>query len=196
MKTFSFWFLTILFIQTQVSGQKPYNLFPNGDVENVMATLFVMENEYRSHIETGETGLPSFWRLSEGAALCKEGYSGGNAISISRQDNEVTATVYSDFWKLADTNMPFGLPLVPEKEITVSFRYRTAGLKGKKAFTALIKAGVLKDLPTRELSLDLPASKEWPNGKSLLKSSCFSIIFKASALSPAILKILSNPKSL
>jgi len=110
MKTFSFWFLTILFIQTQVSGQEPYNLFPNGDVENVMATLFVMENEYRSHIETDETGIPSFWTLSEGAGLSKDGYSGGNAINMNRQEDEVTATVYSDFWKVLDTNMPFGLP--------------------------------------------------------------------------------------
>ncbi len=158
---FSVTSIIIFFLQNFAWGQENPNLFPNGDVENVMTTLFVMDHEYRSHIETDETGIPSFWRLSDGASLIKEGYSGGNAINMVRQENEVTATVYSDFWKVADTDMPFGLPLVPEKEIMVSFRYRTSGLKGKKAFTALIKLGVLKELPTRELSLDLPVSKDW-----------------------------------
>ena len=153
--------IVLFFLQNFVWGQENPNLFPNGDVENVMTTLFVMESGYVSRIETDESGIPSFWRLSDGAALSNDGYSGGNAINMVRQENEVTAAVISDFWKVEDTDMPFGLPLVPEQEIMVSFRYKTSGLKGKTAFKALIKLGVLKDLPARELSLDLPASKEW-----------------------------------
>jgi len=161
MNDIRIWALLLFFLQVQVVGQENQNLFPNGDVENVMSTLFILDSRYESHLETNETGLPSFWRLSEGAALCKDGYSGGNAIKISCQENEVTATVYSDRFNVEDADMPFGLPLVPDREIIVSFRYKTSGLKGKSAFSALMKLGVIEELPTREIPLDLPASKEW-----------------------------------
>ena len=80
---------------------------------------------------------------------------------MSGQEDAVIATVYSDFFNIEDPDMPFGLPLVPEKEIIVSFRYKTSGLRGKEAFAALIKFGVIKAQPARELSLDLPSSEEW-----------------------------------
>lgn len=158
---FSLTSIFLFFFQIFAFGQEGQNLFPNGDVENVMSTLFILDSNYESHLETNETGLPSFWSLSEGAALCHDGYSGGNAIKISCQENEVTATVYSDRFHVEDADMPFGLPLVPGREIMVSFRYKTSGLNGKSAFSARIKLGVIKELPTREIPLDLPASKEW-----------------------------------
>ena len=153
--------LSLFFSFGVLKGQEQPNLFPNGDVENVLSTVFILDEQYQSHIETNETGLLSFWKLSDGATLCKDGYSGGNAINISRQENKVTATVYSDRFNVEDADMPFGLPLVPDQEIVVSFRYKTSGLKGKRAFSALIKFGVIKELPTREIPMDLPASKEW-----------------------------------
>jgi len=157
------YFISFLIALTQLFGgnNNQKNLLPNGNVENVMTTLFVSDKNYGSHIETKEPHIPSFWRLSDGASLCKDGYSGGNAICMRRQENEVTSTTYSDFWKVGDPDMPFGLPLVPDKEITVSFRYRTSGLKNEKAFTALIKLGVIKNLPNKEVSLDLPVSEDW-----------------------------------
>jgi len=163
MKTSIFGLASLIFFFSQnfALGQENSNLFSNGKVENVTGTLFVKDEAYGSHIETDEAPIPSFWRLSDGAVLCKEGYLGGNAISMSRLEDKVTSTIFSESWDVEDTDIPFGLPLVPEEEITVSFRYRTTGLKGKKAFTAQIKLGVIKDLPTKELLLDLPVSKDW-----------------------------------
>jgi len=80
MYRFALCSLLLLLALIKLPGQENPNLFPNGDVENVMTTLFVMDDDYASHIETGETGLPSFWRLSDGVALSKDGYSGSNAI--------------------------------------------------------------------------------------------------------------------
>lgn len=153
--------LALLLSQVILIGQERPNLFPNGDVENEMSTLFLMDREYRSYIKTDEKNMPSFWKLSEGATLSKDGYAGGNAIKINNQEKKVTATVFSNFWRVEDTDMPFGLPLAPEQEITISFRYRTSGLQDKKTFVALIQLGVLKNQPTKELLLELPVSKEW-----------------------------------
>ncbi len=158
---FSLASLIFFFSQNLVLCQKNSNLFPNGDVENTITTLFVMDNMYKTNIETDEASIPSFWRLSDGAVLSNNGYLGGNAIYICRQENDVTASTFSDFWKVEDTDMPFGLPLIPDKEIMISFRYRTSELKGENALNTQIKFGVLKDLPTRDISWDFPASKEW-----------------------------------
>jgi len=157
-----FFLVLLLFSQTFASGEEYANLFSNGDVENKFVNQIVQRDGYRNHIEAAGAGTATFWRLTNGAVLCRKvKFSGENSIKLSRGKKDVAATVFSNYWKIKDGNMPFGLPLLPEKEIAVSFRYKTAELRGKKAFTALIRLGVVKDLPTRELILDLPASDKW-----------------------------------
>ncbi|MEN8227665.1 MAG: hypothetical protein ABFS38_05880 [Bacteroidota bacterium] len=138
------------------------NLFPNGDAENLFINKIIGEAGYGSHIRAEGDSTLTYWKLSDGASQCNDvAFSGANAVKLSRGEADVTATLFSNYWRVADGNMPFGLPLVAQKEITVSFRYRTDGLKGKEAFSALIRLGTIKDLPSEEDTIVLPASAEW-----------------------------------
>ncbi len=169
MKTNLLFVLVLLFVQVTATGQDHPNLFPNGNVENTFINQVVQEsghnnpeNSYRSHIEPVGTGLPTYWRLSKGATLSKEiKFSGDHAIQLARGKEKVTATVHTDYWTVKDADMPFGQPLVPNQEITASFRYKTAGLKDKNAIKIFFKLGVIKDLPAKEDSMFLPPSDEW-----------------------------------
>ena len=159
---FIFSTLILFFAQTFVKGQEQSNLFPNGDVENVLINLIVEEEGFSTHIVAGKTELPTYWKLSDGAFLSKdEKFSGENAIRMSRGEKEVVATVFSDHWKAIDSNIPFGLPLVSQKEISVSFRYKTSGIKGKKAFNVMINLGTSDSSSSEKFNFDLEASKEW-----------------------------------
>ena len=164
MKSIIVCFLSSLLLlsQSYASDREHPNLFPNGDVDNIFLNQIVQEKGYRSHIEASGTGLPTYWRLTEGAMLSRDIKFGGEyATKLSRRKKDVTATVFSDYWKVKDASMPFGLPLVPQKEITVAFRYKTSGLKGAKVMKASIKLGTIKDLPSRKVTLELPASNAW-----------------------------------
>lgn len=162
MNVYVYFGLAMLFSKAFVYGQEHPNLFPNGDVEDLYVNQITFDKDFFSHIAGGETTMPTYWKLSDGASLSKDvKYSGDNAIKLLLGQKDVTATIYSDHWKVKDENMPFGLPLVSKKEITVSFRYKTSELKGKLAFNALVKLGVIDSLPSDELSIDLPMSKEW-----------------------------------
>ncbi len=106
--------------------------------------------------------MPVYWNLSEGASLTKDvKFSGDNAVFLSRGEKDVTATVYSDHWKVKDGHMPFGLPLVSGRPVTVSFYYKTSGMKRRETFEALVKLGVIHGLDSEEVRMDLPASEEW-----------------------------------
>lgn len=162
MRTLLFITCSLFFSQKFVFGQEPVSLFPNGDVENVYVNLIKYDDGFKTHIEGGKTSMPAYWKLSEGASLSKDvKFSGENAIELSRAEKKVTATIYSDHWKVKDGNMPFGLPLVSGRPVTVSFRYKTSGIKGKEAFSALIRLGAIESLPSKKDSIVLPAAKEW-----------------------------------
>lgn len=165
MKSITTGALLLLFLQVSLPGQVNHNLFPNGDAENLLVNHVVMdqshETRFRSRIETEDGDRLAYWELSEGAGISNESYSGKHAIELVQGKGEVTASVFSDFWRVKDADMPFGLPLAPGREITVSFWYKTSGLKGEKAFSALVKLGTIKDLPDREILMDIPASKAW-----------------------------------
>ncbi len=156
-------FSLILVSNLFLHGQPKYpNLFPNGDAENLFINKIIADADYGSHIEAAGDSTLTYWKLSDGASQCNEvTFSGVNAIKLSRGEGDVTATVLSNYWRVADGNMPFGLPLVSHKEITITFRYKTDGLRGNNALSALIRLGTIKDLPSEEVTVELPASDEW-----------------------------------
>ena len=159
-------YLVLFFIvisQLYGTNNTRYNLFPNGDVENVYVNQIRYDgSNYHTHIEGGKTTLPTYWKLSNGASLSQDvKYSGNNAIVMLLNKKDVTAQIYSDHWMVKDPNMPWGLPLVPEKEITVSFYYKTKGITKENKLRASIKLGVIKDLASKEDTIQLSATNEW-----------------------------------
>ncbi len=151
------------------SDHERHNLFPNGGAENTFMNQIVVDagandpvKGYQTHIEADKKDQPTFWRLSEGAVVCRETkHTGKQSIRLDRGEKEVTAAVLSNFWRVWDGTMPFGLPLVPQKEITVSFYYRTSGMTAPGALKAVIKIGAIKNLPSQTDTLALPPSDNW-----------------------------------
>ena len=165
-------YLILIFItHLQIFGSdiKDHNLFPNGGAENTFMNQIIIEgggdnpdNGYKTHIEANEMDVPTYWHLTDGAELCKDiKYSGENSIKLIRGEEEVSAAVISDYWKVRDASMPFGLPLVSQKEITISFYYRTEGISEANTLKAIIKLGVIKDLPSKVDTLELEPSVKW-----------------------------------
>ncbi len=179
MRTSTIYFILIFFTQSQIFGSiiKDHNLFPNGGAENTFMNQIIIEgggdnpdNGYKTHIEADKMDVPSHWRLTDGAELCKDfKYSGQNAVKLIRGKEKVSATVISDYWKVRDASMPFGLPLVPQKEITISFYYRTENVSETNILKAIIKLGVIKDLPSQVDTLELEPSNKWKLVKRKIK---------------------------
>ena len=171
MRTSTIYLILFFIPQLQIYGSiiKEHNLFPNGGAENTFMNQIVIEgggndpdNGYKTHIEADKMDVPTYWRLTDGAELCKDiKYSGDNAIKLIRGEKEVSATVLSDYWKVKDGSMAFGLPLVQQKEITISFYYKTKGISEVNTLRAIIKLGGIKDLPSKIDTLDLIPSEKW-----------------------------------
>ncbi len=166
MRSLVVYLITVFITLSQIYGQ--HNLFPNGGAENTFVNQTVMEGSripeerYRSHIEANREDALTYWKLSEGATISvKEKHIGKRSVQLTSGKKEVKATVQSDFWKVKDGSMPFGLPLVAGKVITVSFYYKTKGITEENALKAKIKLGVIKDLPSREIEITLSPSSEW-----------------------------------
>ena len=162
MKTILFLVLFMLVFPLYGANRNGKNLFPNGNLENIFVNQITQEQDRGSHIDAEGTGKPTYWDLTEGATISKEErHNGENSVELSCGKKEVKATVLSDFWRVKDGSMPFGLPLVAGKEITVSFYYKTQGIKKGNALKAIIKLGAIKDLPSREDTIALSATSEW-----------------------------------
>ncbi len=162
MKTLILLALPMLFSPCILNGQGKRNLFPNGDAERVYVNQITFTDDFATRIEGGESKMPTYWTLSKGATLSDDvKFSGKHAVKLSRGEKDVTATVYADHWKVKDGHMPFGLPLLADKPVTVSFYYKTSGLKRKETFEALIRLGVIEKLDSQLLRMDLPPSEEW-----------------------------------
>ena len=160
MRMSGIFLLLLLITLSQVYGQ--HNLLPNGDVENVFVNQIIQGKDRRSHIDAAGTGVPTYWELTEGAKLSKkEKHSGVNSIQLTGGAKEVKATVCSNFWRVIDGSMPFGLPLVAGKEIKVSFYYKTKNITDSKTLNAIIKLGIIKGLPSKEDTIRLSGSNEW-----------------------------------
>ncbi len=152
----------IAFSQMFASGNKKHNLFPNGDLENIFINQIVQEKDRGSHIIATGEGVPTFWNLTEGAIICKkEKHSGNNSLKLISGEKEVRATVLTNFWTVKDGSMPFGMPLVANKPITVSFYYKTKEISNSKTLRAIIKLGAIKDLSTREDTIELEPTNDW-----------------------------------
>lgn len=154
--------LFVLLSLTHESFGTPSNLLPNGDAENEFVNQMTEADGYATRIQARDTGTPTYWRLTAGASLCKEvKYAGSGSIRLQSGDTEVSATVFSNFWRVKDPSMPFGLPLAPDKEIRVSFYYKTSQSLKDSALTAKIRFGTIADLPSTNDEIALSPSPEW-----------------------------------
>ena len=107
------------------------NLLPNGDVENEFLNLLTEEGGYATHIQAKDTSVPTYWKLTPGAEMSKDvKHQGGACIRLQGGKKTVSATVFSGYWRVKDASMPFGLPLVPGREVRVSFYYKTSPIAG------------------------------------------------------------------
>ncbi len=138
------------------------NLLPNGDAENEFVNLMIRGQGNSSRIQAKDTGAPNYWRLTEGATLCKDArFSGNHCITLQGRGTSVSATTFADFWRVKDPSMPFGLLLLPNREILVSFYYKTTAALPDGVLSANVTLGMISGLPTQSRKIDLPASTEW-----------------------------------
>ncbi len=153
-------FILILTTLSQIYGQP--NLLPNGNAENIFINQITQKKDRGSYIDAEGTRLASMWKFTEGAITTEEEkYRGRRSVQLTSGKNEVKATVLSNFWRVKDGYMPFGLPLVAGREITASFYYKTKGLTKPNALKAIIKLGTIKDLPSREDTIILSSTSDW-----------------------------------
>ncbi len=152
--------LIVFTILPDICGQ--HNLLPNGGAENIFINQLTEKKNRESYIDAEGTGLPTMWNLSKGASVTEEEkHSGKRAIQLESGKKEVKATVLSNFWRAIDKNMPFGLPLIKGREITVSFYYKVKGVTKSNAIKAIIKLGTINGLPTKEDTITLSATNKW-----------------------------------
>ncbi|GMQ80262.1 MAG: hypothetical protein BMS9Abin04_224 [Planctomycetia bacterium] len=142
-------------------GAEP-NLLPNGDAENEFVNHLTADGGRSTSIKAIDSGIPTYWRLTEAARLCKEVKHGGlRAIELQGGDRAASATVFSDYWRVKDVSMPFGLPLVPAREVRVSFYYRTSPALPSGALKATVQLGTIASLPADTDELSLPPAGQW-----------------------------------
>lgn len=138
------------------------NLFPNGDAESEWVNLVFGDKGFARHIQARDTGMPSFWRLAEGAALSRdERHVGQSAVRLPAAVKPVSATVFSDYWRVKDGAMPFGAPLLPGVPVDVSFFYKTSGALKDGALGATVTLGVIAGLASDTRDIPLPPSPDW-----------------------------------
>ncbi|MCA9427196.1 MAG: hypothetical protein KC994_19105, partial [Candidatus Omnitrophica bacterium] len=137
---------------TSIKGfaqESTQNLFPNGNAENEFVNKLSDDSKYGSRIEASGTGVPTFWGFTSGVELTREvKHSGEASLSMTGGDQAATATVLSDFWKVRDPTMPFGAPLIPDREVRISFIYKTTPDLDPNDFKATLKFGAIDGLPS------------------------------------------------
>ena len=83
MQVATFVTLFVLLSFTHESIGTPSNLLPNGDAENEFVNLLTEADGFATRIQAKETGTPTYWRLTDGAGLCKEvKYAGNGSIRL------------------------------------------------------------------------------------------------------------------
>jgi hypothetical protein len=156
-----YWSLGLSLLAASSFGELP-NLFPNGGVENEFVNQIIREDDYATSVRAEGSGVPTFWRLGSGAALCRDGaHSGAHSIELQGGEKEVSATVYSDYWRVKEAAMPFGTPLLPKRDVRVVFYYRTSPELRADALEAELTLGVIKDLDSDDERISLDAATEW-----------------------------------
>ncbi|MCA9447216.1 MAG: hypothetical protein KC931_08865, partial [Candidatus Omnitrophica bacterium] len=150
---------------TSIKGfaqESTQNLFPNGNAENEFVNKLSDDSKYGSRIEASGTGVPTFWRFTSGVELTREvKHSGDVSLSMTGGDQAATATVLSDFWKVKDPTMPFGTPLIPDRQVRFSFFYKTTPNLDPNDFKATLKFGAIAGLPSVTHEISLPPRSDW-----------------------------------
>ncbi len=152
------------------AGQISNNLLPNGDAENEFLNMLAEDGGFATKITGKDTLVPTYWQPSNNVRLDKETrYEGNSTIRLMGGKDAVSATVFSDYWKIKDSSMPFGLPLLPDRDVTLSFAYKTSALPKNDLFKVHIKLGTIANLPSEEQEIQLPPSSDWKQINTTLK---------------------------
>ncbi|MCC6698547.1 MAG: hypothetical protein IT365_23190 [Candidatus Hydrogenedentes bacterium] len=154
--------LFILLTLTPFGVASGQNLLPNGDVEDEFVNLLRREASHATHIEARDSRVPARWQVSEGVSLCRdEKHAGEAALQLEVDAQPATATLASDYWRVKDPAMPFGTPLVPGREVRISFFYKTATAQAEDALSATITLGTITGLTTETHEVALAPSGQW-----------------------------------
>ena len=144
------------------SGAAVNNLVPNGDIENEFVNLVRYDKGYATHIEPRDTGVPAHWQLTGEGGLCRaEKHTGNSSLRLEAGAKAASAAVLTDYWRVKDPSMPFGLPLLPEIPVHISFHYKTSpGLK-EGALIAVVTLGAIDGLGSDTQTVPLGPSEDW-----------------------------------
>ena len=148
----------VLAVPARLAWTQPPNLLPNGDVENVFVNHIKLGEGRSTTIEAWDSGVPTFWRLEEGAALSEEESQSGERSVVLRSG--AAATVFTDYWRVKDPAMPFGLPLPADLPVEVQFFYKTSGFTGD-ALTAEVTLGTVDGLGSDTKAQALGPAEDW-----------------------------------
>ena len=137
------------------------NLLPNGGAENEFVNHIRVGEKRSTTIEARDSGVPTFWQLGTGASLSSETAHGGlHSIAFQAGGGEVSATVFSDYWRVKDPSMPFGLPLVAGRPVEIYF-YAKSPSFAAEAFSSEVTLGTIAGLPSDTHTLAIAPSAEW-----------------------------------
>ncbi|MFH1740554.1 MAG: hypothetical protein ABIH23_16220, partial [bacterium] len=157
-----------LLLTFQSHGDPP-NLLPNGDAENEFLNLLKETAGYTTSIKAKDTLIPTYWRLTDGATICKDTkYEGDSAIRLQGGDAQASATIFSDYWRVKDASMPFGLPLVPNREVRLSFYYKTSPALKSETLSAKVTLGTIANLLSDSEEISLQPSSDWKQVETAL----------------------------
>ena len=146
------------------------NLLPNGTVENEFLNLMTEGSGFTASIKAKDTFVATYWQLSGAASMRKDvAYQGNACIQLQGGEKSASATTFSDYWRVKDPDMPFGLPLMPNRDVHVSFYYKTSAGLQNDILSAEITLGTIANLPSDNKKLALEASSEWKRVKTTLR---------------------------
>jgi len=159
-------------LAARAGGQAGPSLLPNGGVEDKFVNDIEQLPGYGSRIHPGGRSYVPHWELSEGAVTSESRPHGGTrCLELLSGAKDVTAALRSDFWQVKDPAMPFGLPLVPDAEIRISFFYRISGEVAAGALKCRIRIGTVEGLPSDHKEIALVPSDEWRRHEVVLRTT-------------------------
>jgi hypothetical protein len=144
------------------AGAQTPNLLPNGDVEDEFVNHIRVGEKRTTTMEAWNSGESTFWKRGHGASLDRETVHGGkHSIALQADEQTAEATVFSDYWRVKDSTMPFGLPLAPGRPVEISFHVKTSPTLAADAFSAEIRLGTIDGLPSETQTVSMGPEAEW-----------------------------------
>lgn len=144
------------------AGAQAPNLLPNGDVEDEFVNHIRVGEKRTTTMEAWHSGEPTFWKRGPGASLDRETvHSGRHSIKLHADETTAEATAYSDYWRVKDSTMPFGLPLVPGRPVEIAFHVKTSPTLAVGSVSAEIRLGTIDSLPSDSQTVTLGPETEW-----------------------------------